>query len=250
MDDAIVMQLKKEIEEVITKGIAVPAIGDDFVVSTMRSTLNIPNDWLTVQNGRVTDINYVNYLNFVTKASPLKAVPAFDSTAVTGTKVLSGENSLFGSNAVEYSNFMEWAWNNNEVKGDGSGADDTGKTWAQYIADPSTTLGDQIKMVSPMPYLNTTADSAPYWYYRHGMLDRDTSFAVEVGLYYALLNDPSVKDVNFRLSWMQGHGGNWDVRKPSLGSQPSLKPTPDARAGNGLIQGTHSFIKINSRVIN
>jgi len=213
MDDAIVMQLKKEIEEVITKGIAVPAIGDDFVVSTMRSTLNIPNDWLTVQNGRVTDINYVNYLNFVTKASPLKAVPAFDSTAVTGTKVLSGENSLFGSNAVEYSNFMEWAWNNNEVKGDGSGADDTGKTWAQYIADPSTTLGDQIKMVSPMPYLNTTADSAPYWYYRHGMLDRDTSFAVEVGLYYALLNDPSVKDVNFRLSWMQGHGGNWDVEE-------------------------------------
>jgi hypothetical protein len=226
MDDAIVMQLKKETEKMIAKGLVIPAIGENFVVSTMLGTLNIPNDWLTVRNGKVTDINYVNYLNFVTKASSLKGVPAFDSTAVTGTRVLSGENSLYGSNALEYSNFMEWAWNNNEVKGDGSGIDDTGKTWAQYIADPSTTLDDQIKMVSPMPYLNSTADSAPYWYYRHGMLDRDTSFAVELGLYYALINDPSVKDVNFRLSWMQGHGGNWDVEEAFAWIAGILKTNP------------------------
>jgi len=226
MDDAIVIQLKKEIEKTIAKGVVVPGIGENFVVSSMRGTLNIPNEWLTVRNGKITDINYINYLNFVTKASSLKGVPAFDSTAVTGTKVLSGENSLFGSNAVEYSNFMEWAWNNNEVKGDGSGTDDTGKTWAQHIADPSTTLDEQIKMVGPMPYLNSTADSAPYWYYRHGMLDRDTSFAVEVGLYYGLINDPSVKDINFRLSWMQGHGGNWDVDEAFAWIAGILKANP------------------------
>jgi acetyl esterase/lipase len=226
MDDAIVMQLKKEIEKTIATGAAVPAIGENFVVSSMRGTITAPNDWLTVRDGKVTDINYLKYLNFVTKVSSLKAVPAFDSTGVTGTKVLSGENSLFGSNAVEYSNFMQWAWDNNDVKGDGSGTDDTGKTWAQYVADPSTTLDDQIKMVGPMPYLNSAADSAPYWYYRHGMLDRDTSFAVEVGLYYALINDPSVKDVNFRLSWMQGHGGNWDVDEAFAWIAGILKANP------------------------
>jgi hypothetical protein len=108
---------------------------------------------------------------------------------------------------------MEYAWNNNEVAGDGSGFDDKGKKWAAYIADPATTLDDQIKMVSPMPYLNSSADSAPYWYVRHGIVDRDTSFAVEVALYYGILNDSSVKDVNFELAWLQGHGGNYDVQE-------------------------------------
>jgi hypothetical protein len=108
---------------------------------------------------------------------------------------------------------MEYAWNNNEVLGDGSGFDDTGKTWDSYIADPATILDDQIKMVSPMPYLNSAADSAPYWYVRHGVVDRDTAFAVEVALYYGILDDPSVKDVNFELAWLQGHGGNYDVQE-------------------------------------
>jgi hypothetical protein len=68
-------------------------------------------------------------------------------------------------------------------------------------------------MVSPMTYLNSRADSAPYWYVRHGMVDRDTSFAVEVALYYAILEDPSVKDANFKLAWMRPHSGNYDVQE-------------------------------------
>ena len=213
MDDAIVAQVKKETEEAISEGTAIPAIGEDFVLTGRNGTVKIRNEWLTVENGKVKDINYRNYLKFVTSATALKTVPAFDATANTGNKVLSGENSLFGPANVEYSNFMEYAWNNNEVPGDGSGLDDTGKTWASYIANPATTLDDQIKMVSPMPYLNSAADSAPYWYVRHGVVDRDTAFAVEVALYYGILDDPSVKDVNFELAWLQGHGGNYDVQE-------------------------------------
>ena len=115
--------------------------------------------------------------------------------------------------ASSTSNFEEYAWNNNEVPGDGSGPDDTGKKWDAYIADPATTLDDQVRMVSPMTYLNSSADSAPYWYVRHGMVDRDTSFAVEVALYYAILKDPSVKDANFKLAWMRPHSGNYDVQE-------------------------------------
>lgn len=213
MDDAIVAQVKKEVEEAISEGTAIPAIGGDFVLTGRSGTVKIRNDWLTVENGKVKDINYKGYLKFVTTATALKTVPAFDATANTGNRILSGENSLFGPANVEYSNFMEYAWNNNEVPGDGSGFDDTGKTWASYIADPATTLDDQIKMVSPMPYLNSAADSAPYWYVRHGVVDRDTAFAVEVALYHGILNDPSVKDVNFELAWLQGHGGNYDVQE-------------------------------------
>ena len=213
MDDAIVALVKKETEETITEGVAIPAIGENFVIRGRRGTVTIQNDWLTVEKGEVKSIDYAKYLGFVTSVSALKTVPAFDATAVTGTTGPSGENSLFGSDKVDYSNFMEYAWNNNEVKGDGSGSDDIGVKWAEYVANPSTTLDDQIKMVSPMPYLSSAADAAPYWYVRHGLLDRDTSFAVEVALYYAIRNDPSVKDVSFELAWLQGHGGNYDVQE-------------------------------------
>jgi hypothetical protein len=233
MDDAIVAQVKKETEEAISEGIAIPAIGEDFVLTGRGGTVKLRNEWLTVENGKVKSIDYKNYLKFVTSATALKSVPAFDATAITGNKVLSGENSLFGPAKVEYSNFMEYAWNNNEVPGDGSGFDDTGKKWAEHIADPATTLDDQIKMVSPMPYLNSAADSAPYWYVRHGMVDRDTAFAVEVALYYGILNDPSVKNVNFELAWLQGHGGNYDVQEAYGWIAGILAKAGDPNPGTG-----------------
>jgi hypothetical protein len=214
MDDAIVALVKKEAEEAISKGTAIPAIGENFVLTGGRGgTSNLRNDWLAVENGKVKWIDYKNYLRFVAGATALKTVPAFDATANTGNKALSGENSLFGPINTEYSNFMKYAWDNNEVPGDNSGFDDTGKKWTEYIADPATTLDDQIRMVSPMAYLNSAADTAPYWYVRHGMVDRDTSFAVEAALYYAILNDPSVKDVNFKLAWLRPHSGNYDVQE-------------------------------------
>ena len=43
------------------------------------------------------------------------------------------------------------------------------------------------------------------------MLDRDTSFAVEAALYYAVLNAYDVDNVNFELAWLKGHGGDYDV---------------------------------------
>jgi hypothetical protein len=109
MDDAIVAQVKKETEEAISVGIAFPAIGEDFVLEIRNGTVKIRNEWLTVENGKVKDINYRNYLKFVTSAIALKTVPAFDATVITGNKVLNGENSLFGPANVEYSNFMECA---------------------------------------------------------------------------------------------------------------------------------------------
>ncbi|WP_228200945.1 hypothetical protein [Acinetobacter baumannii] len=91
------------------------------------------------------------------------------------------------------------------ITADGSGQDDTGLSWENYLNSNSSTanlLKDQLKMVNPIAYLNTTTDTAPYWYIRHGMLDRDTSFAMQMILYYAVTNDPKVKDTNFKLPYL------------------------------------------------
>jgi len=54
-------------------------------------------------------------------------------------------------------------------------------------------------MVNPIVYLNTTIDTALYWYIRHGMLDRETSFTMQMILYYAVTNEPKVKNTNYKL---------------------------------------------------
>ena len=107
MRDAIVALVKKEAEAVMARGTAVPAIGEEFVLTGGRGgAVRLRNDWLTVDGGKVKSIDYENYLRFVTSATALKTVPAFDATANTGNKGLSGENSLFGPARVEYLQFL------------------------------------------------------------------------------------------------------------------------------------------------
>ncbi|ODT83686.1 MAG: hypothetical protein ABS76_01855 [Pelagibacterium sp. SCN 64-44] len=213
MREAILAAVKRETEEVLAEGVAVPAIGEDFVLQRGEESTKLPNDWLTVADGKVTDIDYENYLAFVTKASALKIVPAFDATANTGNEGLRGENSLFGGPDVPYASFTEYGWNNNEAAGDGSGPDDSGLDWAELAGNGDIPIHEQLRLINPLAYLGTEADTAPYWYLRHGMVDRDTSFAVELALYYAVLNDASVKDVDFELAWLRPHSGNYDVQE-------------------------------------
>lgn len=212
MKEAIIAAVKRETENAISSGIEVPAIGENFVLQNRDETTEIANDWLKVENGTVVDVAYDRYLSFVTKATALKLVPAFDATANTGHEGLRGENSLFGGSDVPYANFSGYGWNNNEVEGDGSGADDSGLQWAEYVGQNGE-VAEQLRLINPMEHLGTDSDAAPNWYLRHGMVDRDTAFAIELALYYAVLNDDSVEDVNFKLAWMRPHSGNYDVRE-------------------------------------
>lgn len=224
--DATKALVQEEIERQIAKGTAVPALGANFVTS--RATL--PNDWLTLSgtgtNATVTSIDYAKFVKYVASNQALKTVVAFDAVGVTGNPNLSGETNLFGSSAFQYSNFTEWSWANNTIKGDGSGLDDTGLGWSQYFASPGSTLATQLKLINPLAYLNTAADSAPYWYVRHGMVDRDTAFAMQTLLYYAIKNDPSVKDVSFKLPYLVGHSGNYDVQEAFAWIQAKLAANP------------------------
>ena len=124
------------------------------------------------------------------------------------------EDSLYGSKEAAYCPFTEYSWNNDKAE-NGYGLDETGMTWDEYLeTEEGKELSMQLQMSSPIPYLTSdNGDSAPYWYVRHGLRDRDTSFALQTVLYNAILNDDTIADVNFVLPWLQPHSGDYDVQE-------------------------------------
>ena len=197
-------------------------------------TLAYKNDFIAVDTGgTVTSFNMSNYLKFVAKQSRLKAVPSFDqvgqSAALAATTTADttkagaaifgnysgGESNLFGTAAQVYSNFTEYAWNNNNggdavnaTQGD-VGLAKTGLTWANN--PQQAFLLNQYKLINALPYVSKTDGITPNWRIRVGARDRDTSFTVAYNLSRALKADTKVQDVDFGLHWDQGHAGNYDV---------------------------------------
>lgn len=197
-------------------------------------TLYYKNDFIDVDAaGTVTFFNMSNYLKFVAKQARLKAMSSFDQvgqtailattatgdTTSTGAAIYGnyhgGESNLFGTPAQVYSNFTEYAWNNNNG-GDAVNATqsdvgllNTGYTWA---ANPQQAfLLNQYKMINALPYVGKTDGITPHWRIRNGARDRDTSFTVAYSLSRALKADSKVKDVDYALEWDRGHAGNYDV---------------------------------------
>jgi hypothetical protein len=207
LDEAISAIVEKEIEE------AYGEVGPTQMAADIAALPYPDSSWYSIDgNGKAT-LDLDRYLYFIVKNQALKTPPAFDNykTVLQGAM---NESNLAGTPAQEYSAFTEWAWEHNAVPGDGIGSEDTGLLWRDYIhTDAGKAVVKQMDMIDLMPYLysDTNGASAPYWYYRHGMRDRDTSFAVEVAMYYAVLNAFDVRNVNFELAWLQRHGGDYDI---------------------------------------
>jgi hypothetical protein len=197
-------------------------------------SLYYKNDFIDVDaSGNVTSFNMANYMKFVAKQARLKALPAFDQvgqtaalaatatadTTLAGATIYGnysgGESNLFGTATQVYSNFTEYAWNNNNG-GDAINATqadvglrNTGYTWA---GNPQQSfLLNQYKMINALPYIGKTDGIASHWRIRNGARDRDTSFTVAHNISRALKADSKVKDVDYALHWDQGHAGNYDV---------------------------------------
>lgn len=220
MRDAIAAEVIAEVERHIAAGGTVPARGQPFDVSIPRMfggamKVTRTNDWVSIANGKVTDFDLDAMLGFVAAITPLKPVPAFDRSHNTGNAGIDGENTLFGRTDQAWSNFTAYGWDANDVRGDGSGADDTSLSWSRWIKREGKPLARQLGMVDPLTYLGTkaNANAAPYWYVRHGMIDRDTAFPVEIALSRAIARDRDVRSVNFALPWMTTHSGDYDVQE-------------------------------------
>lgn len=140
--------------------------------------------WLTIQDGKVTDMDLAGYAADVTR---LKAAPAFD-----GLDLSNGENQEFGTAAIDKQHFTEYGESHSLTAG-------------ATLADK-----DIVKLLNPLNYIGKSGvKTAHYWRIRHGEADRDTTIAVPAVL--ALRLQQAGYDVDFASPWGRGHAGDYDM---------------------------------------
>lgn len=206
-------ELVHSAETFMKAGGTIADLGESTTYSVGGVATVFVNDWIDVDNDadEVVSVDLQKYLKFVASQAVLKATPAFDNSGLSTFPGGMGESTLFGTRDQVYSNFTEFSWNRNDSAGDGVGYLDTGYTWDRWARLPTTIVDDQVRLLDPMRYIDSRADTAPYWYVRHGTRDRDTSFTVSINLSRALAADRRVRDLDYRLAWNQPHAGNYDV---------------------------------------
>lgn len=142
--------------------------------------------WLSIENKKVTKIDYEAYLQYLGRQ---KLPPAFDALDLS-----SGENDEFGTASIAAQHFTTYALQHRTQ------ADST-------IADPKI-----IAMMNPMHYIGThQVSTAKYWRIRQGTLDKDTSFAIPAILANSL--DKQDYSVDFSLAWNKPHSGDYDLNE-------------------------------------
>lgn len=175
-----------------------------------RRGSRVNNGWLVFNEDGSYEYDLDKHLYYVAKYTTLKPAPAFSNKGLFVTFM--NEDSLFGTTDVPYCPFNEYSWNNDK-ESNRVGKDETGLSWDEYLqTEAGREVALQIKMTSAIDYLlEGTSDIAPYWYLRHGMDDRDTSFAVEALLFNAVRNNPKITGSNVGFAWLMPHSGDYDV---------------------------------------
>jgi len=217
--------MKKDIEqEIRRRGFGGPGMGPQGRMgpgnpptgsdnkSTEPVQHRVNNGWLTFNDDGSYTYDFDKHLYYLAKYTTLKVAPSFSNKGLYSAGM--NEDNLFGSESDEYSPFNAYSWNYDSQKNN-VGKDDTGLTWDEFIkTDDGKALAKEIKMASAMDYLlENRSDTAPYWYVRHGMDDRDTSFSVETTLFYSVKTSPKVKNSNVGFAWLKPHSGDYDVNE-------------------------------------
>ena len=139
--------------------------------------------WLKIENKKVTDLDWDDYIRYMQRQ---KTPPAFDALDLT-----SPETNLFGTSTIDNQHFAAYGNQNSTVKG---------------------TMADEhiIAMMNPMNYIVTpNTQTAKHWRIRHGSKDKDTGLAISVILATTLQNNGN--DVNLELPWDRPHSGDYDL---------------------------------------
>ena len=216
LKDTIIDLMEDEIETSIEEYGVDTMEKDMEVIPTNGKDANGPLDWVTFGDDGSFTYDYEKHLTYVASNTKLKVVSAFSNAGLGYGPT--NEDSLFGSKEGEYCAFNPYTWDNDTVEGNGCGLDDTGLTWDEYMeTEEGQALAKQIRMTNAVAYLNDKEDNdasgvkAPNWYVRHGMNDRDTSFALETVLRYSITNNSDIQNANFKFAWLQPHKGDYDV---------------------------------------
>lgn len=142
-------------------------------------------EWLSIDNGRVVDMDYRGYIAFRTR---MKEVPAFDSVQMDAW-----ENELFGNSEERFCHFTPFAQQHNKKGGS--------------LAD-----AQQVKTMNPMEYIgDKDADVAPFFRIRHGAIDRDTSLFISALLTLKLREAGTEADLEY--PWGKWHMGDYDLEE-------------------------------------
>jgi hypothetical protein len=173
-----------------------------FIIDSAQTALDNGTDlsgfdWITIEDGTVTDLDWDEYLLYEQRMKP---APAFD-----GIYFPSWENNLFGTATVDNQHFTQYSYETPYSE------------WEAPLAD-----WDIVKMMNPMYYIDARggrghrgrpniSTTSHYWRIRHGAVDADTSVAIPVMLATKLMN--TGHDVDFAVPWDQGHGGNYDLEQ-------------------------------------
>ena len=170
----------------------------------------VNNGWLVFNADGSFTYDLDKHLSYLARYTTLKVAPAFSNTGLYGNA--QSEDTLFGSESDPYSPFNAYAWEH-DSQANQVGRDDTGLSWEAFLqTEDGRRLALQVKMASAIDYLiEGKSDTAPFWYVRHGMDDRDTSFAVEATLFAAVKNSAKVSDANVGFAWLRPHSGDYDV---------------------------------------
>lgn len=159
-----------------------------FVIASAQRALGSGRDlstlpWVTIDKGRVVDVDFEAYVRFATR---MKVTPAFDALDLG-----SPENDLFGSERVKARHFTSFGQDHTTV--------------------PATLAAPQVvRMMNAMSYIGAPGTTtAKFWRIRHGSVDRDTSLAIPVILTTRLLD--AGRSVDFAVPWGVGHGGDYDI---------------------------------------
>ena len=208
LNDEIIRLMKAEIEESITE------IGIEKMKSDIENSRWHENNWLILNDDGSYTYDFDAHKYFVARNQKLKIAPAFSNSGLYEPQQ-QNEDNLFGTREQPYSPFEFVSWNEDTVK-NSVGKDDTGLEWDDFIRTPEgQALAREIKMTCPFDYLtrDKNVTTAPNWYVRWGMKDRDSSFALETVFYHELLNSAGVKNLNFEFAWLYPHSGNYDAKE-------------------------------------
>lgn len=170
--------------------------------------------WITYANdGSIADIDLDGFMYYVAVGQVLKPAPAFTNAGLDEFAGLDvkNENNLFGhkTDSIGYLSKIVYDLSDSDIKAD---YDD----WNDYWTTNGATIKKQMRMVDSISYLiddegDDAGQSAPYWYARHGIVDRDTGFANQTLYSVALDNDDSIEKVDFAYAWGKGHEGDYGI---------------------------------------